>query len=62
MLFACGNQPQLKLLNMLLCPGKRVTCDFMLPELVVLEGLLHRLDGCVVDVQQLLHRSYTERM
>lgn len=32
----------------------------MLPELVVLEGLLHRLDGCVVDVQQLLHRSYRE--
>ena len=33
------------------------TCDFMLPELIVLVGLLHRLDGFVVDVQQLLHCS-----
>lgn len=30
----------------------------MLPQLVVLEGLLHRLDGHVVDVQQLLHGSW----
>lgn len=37
------------------------TCDFMLPELVVLEGLLHGPDGCVVDVQKLLHGSWTER-
>lgn len=36
------------------------TCDFMLPELVVLEGLLHWPDGCVVDVQKLLHGSWTE--
>ena len=30
----------------------------MLPELIVLEGVLHWLDGCVVYVQQLLHSRY----
>lgn len=34
------------------------TCDLVLPQLVVLEGLLHGLDGRVVDVQQLLHRGW----
>ena len=34
-----------------------VTCDFMLPQLVVLEGPLQWFDGGVVDVQQLLHGS-----
>ena len=37
--------------------GRGFTCDFMLPELVVLVGLLHWFDGSVVDVQQLLHSS-----
>lgn len=30
----------------------------MLPELIVLVGLLHWLDGRVVAVQQLLHSGY----
>lgn len=30
----------------------------MLPELIVLEGLLYWLDGLVVDVQQRLHGTW----
>lgn len=57
----CGPLHLIETLGRLLSPaGTRFTCDFMLPELVVLVGLLHRLDGRVVDVQQFLHGSWRE--
>lgn len=37
-----------------------ITCDFVLSELVVLEGLFYWLDGLVVDVQQGLHGIWSE--